>query len=330
MRTERFSFEGRPTFERIAMGMLIVGAVTGALLIPVGAFSLIRLPVTISLVCAAALLGATNLRNDDDTLPLGLRAFAVFSAAVIGYCCQSATVLMVGLGAVMGLALVGFGSNARRAVGVAAGVLGTFWASAVIPQVVKLAKGVPPELVEGTLSGLILGLAMVANHVRVHPDATSARLWSVGGDVGARLQKTWTRCRESLNGAEPKARREVLALLEQSSREAEKLAGQLHTLDTRLISADRKDAEVQLGLLKVDAEAATDATVRAQLGSAAASLSDSLEALDAMQRKRERLGAELRLKLATLERAALALEAAQGEPAELRSLVLRLSQPSAA
>ena len=85
-----------------------------------------------------------------------------------------------------------------------------------------------------------------------------------------------------------------------------------------------------MALLKNDVAQSTDAMARARLSSAVASLSDSLEALDAMERKRERLGAELKLKLATLERAALALETAQGEPAELRTLVLRLSQPAAA
>ncbi len=101
----------------------------------------------------------------------------------------------------------------------------------------------------------------------------------------------------------------------------------LESLDGRLRAADPSDAKAQFTQLKADLAAATDSTTRERLQSAANALSDSLEQLQTLERKRERFSAELKLKLATLERAALALETAQGAPDELKTLVLRLSAP---
>ena len=333
MRTDQLSFEERPMFERIVTGLIGIGAIIGVVAIPLEAMRSIGAPAMLSVVTAAALLGASSLRGRDDTLTLGLRVFGVFAAALIGYCFDSLTAMVVAMGAVAGLALAGtqHTSGSRQMMGILWGVLGSLWALWAVPALGRTVPGLPipmRSVAAGVMSGIFLGAGLVLIHVRAHADAVTARLKKVGGESGARLQRTWDRCHQSLRAAPASARREVLTLLEINACEAERLAGQLVIIDARLLAADRKDAELQVGLLKNDVAQATDALTRSRLSSAVASLSDSLEALDAMERKRERLGAELKLKLAILERAALALETAQGEPAELKTLVLRLSQPA--
>ena len=222
---------------------------------------------------------------------------------------------------------------ARKAAGAAGGAVGAAWALALLPRLDAVMLGLPfaaGGVVEGLAAGVFFATGLLALHVRVHPDGLTAQLEEVAGETGAHLRRVWGRCHAALAPAPVGERREVLRLLEAGVREAQRLTATLNTLDARLLAADRKDAEAQIAALRADAAGATDATARHQLLNAAGSLSDSLEALDALERKRERLGADLRLKLATLDRAAMALEGAQGEPGELRTLALRLAQPASA
>ena len=334
MRTDRLSFEEQPRFERVITGLVGTGAVIGMSLIPFHDLWPVGHPLSLAVITACALLGAKSLRGSQAGVSAGMRTVAVFAAGAIGLCLESVSAMVVAMGAVAGLALVGEGaSNRRQAIGLVAGIAGPLWAMWAVPAVLRLVPDLPQparSVAGGVLSAVFFGAGLALIHVHLHADAVSARLKKVGGETGVRLQRLWERCYASLLRAPGEARREVLGLLETNAREAERLAGLLVTLDARLLAADRTDAESQVAQLKSEAVATTDAITRARLSSAAVSLSDSLEALDALERKRERLGAELKLKLATLERAALALETAQGEPAELKTLVLRLTQSAAA
>ena len=334
MRTERLSFEGRPLFERIATGLLCLGASTGVLLLPLGIGGApARWPAPLCLVLAAALLAAKTLRGRDDTLPVAWRVGLVGSSAVLAVSFHSAAVLALSLGAFTGLAMAGdrTASGARRAVGLAAGALASAWALLTMPALMRALPDVGEPLqgiLVGAAAALLFGVGLLLLHVRVHVDAVAARLARVEGELGGRLQQVWSRCHRALREAPTGQRRQVLRLISADAAEAGRLAGVLATLEVRLQAAARTDAQSQRALILCDAAATSDATTRARLTSAAASLSDTLEALDSLGRRRERLGADVRLKLATLERAAMALETAQGEPAELQSLVLRLSQPA--
>jgi hypothetical protein len=334
MRTDQLTFEEQPVFERVVTGLLGVGAIVGVLAIPFWGKADVGGATTIAVVTAVALVAASTLRGKDDTLPFWLRVFGVFAATMVGFCCESLAAWVVAMGATLGFAMAGTraAAGSRQLLGIAAGVGGALWALWAVPALIRLAPGMPVPLrlvAEGVLSGVFVGGALGLLHVRVHADAIGARLKKVSGETGSRLQRVWDRCHQSLRSVPASSRREVLTLLEVNAREAERLVGQLANIDARLVAADRKDAEAQVALLKSDVAQSTDAMTRERLSSAVASLSDSLEALDAMERKRERMGAELKLKLATLERAALALETAQGEPAELKTVVLRLTQSAA-
>lgn len=335
MRTDQLSFEGQDVFERVVTGLIGIGAATGVLLVPfTEGFSFSGPALTVAMVGGFALLFASQLRGSDSPVPLGLRVLGVFAAAMVGVCLQSVTAMVLAMAGFAGVVLgaEAGGSGRRHLLGMLAGAVGATWALWAIPALERLVPGLPMpvrSVLTGALSGLFLGGGLLLLHVRVHADAVAARLRKVTGETGVRLQRTWDRCHRSLLPAAPSTRREVLALLEVNAREAERLASQLTAIDARLVAADRKDAESQVASLRADVAQATDAMTRERLQSAVASISDSLEALDAMERKRERMGAELKLKLATLERAALALESAQGEPAEIKTLMLRLSAPPA-
>ena len=333
MRTDQLSLDEQPAFERLAAGLILIGAAVGVLAIPFAGVTGVSSPAVVAVVIAIAVLGASSLRGNEQTLGRGTRVLAVCAAALIGGCFDSVTAMAVAMGAAGGLAIAGTADGARPQVGVAAGVLGTLWALWAVPAVSRLFPQLPLPLRsvgEGVLTGIFFGAGLLLLHLRVHADAVSARLERVGGETGVRLERLWGRCGRALRLAPSAARREVLGLLEGQVREAERLAGHLLTTSARLVAADRHEAQAQVQTLRDEVSRTTDGVTRARLAGAVASLSDSLEALDQMERKRERLDAELKLKLATLERAALALETAQGEPAELKTLVLRLSQPAAA
>lgn len=322
MRTDRLTFDDRATFERTAFALTGLGLVGGGVGAALGR-SWLDAPLMVCGLAAVALAAASTLRGKDDGLGFAPRLGLLVAAALVGQAFGHLTAMAVALGACAGLALAG----PRRLLGLVAGTAGAAWVLAVMPQLDAVwgrwplgARG----LAVGMAVGILFAVPLLAAHVRVHADALSARL------SDERLAKLWARIHAALAAAPSADRRALLGLLSSGVRRADERAGALRALDARLTVVGRKDAEDQLAQLKTDIADATDPTARARLEGAASSLADSLEALDGLQRKRERLEAELRLNVATLERAALSLETAQGEAGELRAVALRLQHEAAA
>lgn len=323
MPTDRLTLEQRPAFERTALVLMGMGLLAGATASLYGP-RFLNAPSLLTGVALVALLAPRALRGDDDVLPTPVRMLFLGLAAAMGVGFNSLAALALALGGFAGLSLAGTAaaSARRRLTGAAAGAAGIAWGLAVLPSVLAQPLPAPGRaVVAGVAAGLFAGMGMLGLHVKVHADALMARLQD------ERLKKAWGRCHAALRGAPPAEKQDLLRLLRPGVEKAGRLTEDLQRLDARLAVVDRKDAEAQVAALKADAAAAGDATARQQLQHAAASLGDSLEALDALERKRERLDADLRLELATLERAALSLESAQGA-VELRALAIRLTAPS--
>ncbi len=326
MRTDRLALVERAVFERMALAFAGIGAAAGTAAVAAGT-KWVTAPLLTCGIATVGLLAASTLRGRDDTLAFPARLLLLGAALVVGFATEGTVGVVLALGAFTGLAMAGPAPGWKRAVGFGAGAAGTAWALAVLPRLEAMWGGWPVvarAIALGTAAGVLFGVPLLALHVRVHPDALAARL------TDERLQRLWARVHAALAGAPRAVRGELLAVLGRTVGSAAQRSETLAVLDARLRAADRKDAEAQLAQLKADADAATDATARQRLTSAAASLGDSLEALDTLDRKRERLEAEVRLSLAVLERSAMAIETAQGAPDELRAVALRLQQQDAA
>ena len=331
--SSRLGIEERPLFEKVLLRVSAIGAIAGVFSLPFTRLMLLTdWAMVFGGVVTVVLLGASSLRGRDDTLPLQTRALCVVLAGVIGLCFGSVPAALIALGALTGLAMAGPRTAPPRQhlVGAIGGALGVGWGLWIVPEMLRVFQAFPiPALAIGAsaISAMLFGLGLVAPQLRLDIDALSARLRTLGSESGQRLRRTWDRCHQALRRAPAQARAEVIRLLDTMVREAELMLTRIDNLDARLGAANPADAQAQLAELKAEVATTSDTLTRKRLQSAAGSLSDSLEHLQTLERKRERFGAELKLRLVTLERAALALEAAQGEPEELKALVLRLRAP---
>ncbi len=330
--SSRISIEDRAQFEAVTGRVVGLGTGFAVLWAPFRQDPASTWLPVLATLAVGTLLAASSLRGRDDTLPLVTRVLFGVVAAAIGLCLDSLGAAVVAVGALTGLAMAGPPGTAstRQLAGAAGGALGAGWALAIIPAVLPQLHGLPRTaagLVSAVAAAVLFALGLLAPHLRLHADALSAKLEALQSEAGKRLHRTWVRCHQALRRAPASDRSQLLRLLDGMVREAERMLASAQTLGERLTTANPTDAQAQLAELKADVAAATDPLTRDRLQSAASSLSDSLEHLQTLERKRERFAAELKLKLATLERAALALEAAQGEPSELRTLALRLTAP---
>jgi hypothetical protein len=326
----RLSLSNRVGFEAAALRVTLLGAFAGVLSAPLahdfGALS----PAILGGVVGVTTLFAGLLRGAAAVQSKGVRVLGALMAATCGFCLVSIPAAVV-----LGAAAAGFvhagpagTPTGRQLAGAGGAAAGAGWALWLMPQLLKLLHGLPQVPIAIGLSAaaaMLFALGLVAPHVQLDADEISARLRALAGDSGERLRKTWARCTANLVRAPSGARAELRPMLARLVTEAEQMLRSASNLDTRLKAANPADAEAQLQQLKLELGAATDSLTRERLQSAATSLSDSLEHLQTLTRKRERFGAELKLKLATLERAALSLETAQGEPEELHTLALRLT-----
>lgn len=322
----RISIDDRLFFERIVTRLVVIGAVAGTFFVPL-AHELATWPLVLGSVVSVALFGAGPLRGRDDTLELRTRVLGFLVAGFAGFWFSAVPVAVLAVGGLAGLSLA---PTERRLFGAVGGLVGVGWALWLMPELDRLFAGAHPgvRMVGATVAGsAVFALGLLVSHLRLHVDALSARLERRGSESGRWLNRTWVRCHRALEQAPARLRGELIHLLDSGVREAERMLSTLETLERRLSAANPADATAQLTQLKVDIAESKDSTTRERLQGAAASLSDGLEHFQTLERRRERFAAELKLKLATLERAALGLETAQGEPEELRSVVLRLTAP---
>lgn len=190
--------------------------------------------------------------------------------------------------------------------------------------------------VSGAIVGLFVGLSSVAAHLALSSDPVEARceelLPRLSGDFHTLAQRAlslYRQCGQSLAQLprEP-AREEMARTLARMTRDAVELASEWAGVEAQLEERAQSELQSEQDELLRAAKASTDAIARAQLESAAASLSEELERLGELKQRRERILARLRAQVAQLDRARVALLSlrsghAQMKAAELSALARR-------
>ncbi len=275
------------------------------------------------------LVGLPLLLNIPDLLqvpfPLAEAAMGALAATVVG--------------------MLGMPWNPRPAQ-IAAGALG---AGALVPVGLYVKQVMDARLFDGRweMLGSVVGLTTVAlfwgvgtlgSHVVVHGDEVEARgveletrLTGETHGLVSRALALYRQCREAARKLAPGAgRTELLGVLEKMMREALTQAQAHADLETQLQAVVHQDVDAQVKELRARAAAASDPVARKQLELAASSLGEELNRLDMLERKRERLLAQLHAQVALLERARVSLVGMQGgdaaaKGAQAAQLARRLS-----
>ena len=221
-----------------------------------------------------------------------------------------------------------------RAAQIAAGALG---AGALVPLGLYVKQVMDARLFDGRweMLGSVVGLTTVAlfwgvgtlgAHVVVHADEVEARgveletrLTGETQGLVSRALALYRQCREAARKLAPGAgRTELLGVLEKMTREALTQAQAHAELETQLQAVVHQDVDTQVKELRARAAATSDSVARRQLELAASSLGEELNRLDTLERKRERLLAQLHAQVALLERARVSLVGIQGGDASAK------------
>ena len=208
---------------------------------------------------------------------------------------------------------------------------GAVGAGALVPVGLYVKAVMEARLFEGHLGPLstMLGLTtvalfwavgMLATHVRVHANAVEARgsaletqLTGEAQGLVSRAGVLYQECRrEAGRLAAGPGRTELLGVLEKMAREVFSLAETHAGLEAQLHAVKQGDVDAQVKELRAKAAATTDAVARRQLELAASSLGEELNHLDLLDRKRERLLAQLHAQVALLERARVSMVGVRG------------------
>ncbi|ATB34891.1 hypothetical protein CYFUS_000298 [Cystobacter fuscus] len=217
---------------------------------------------------------------------------------------------------------------ARRPYGVLAGMVG---AGALVPlgmyvkavldaRLFSPRPGMVSALVGLTVVALFWGVGRLASYVRVHGNKIEARGAALEGQLTGEAQglvmrtvKLHKECRREVGRMEAgPGRKELTGVLDKLATGVFTLAEEYAELLARLQGARAADVSTQVQELRAKAAAATDAVARRQLELAASSLGEELNHLDVLDRKRERLLAQLHAQVALVERARVSLVGARG------------------
>ena len=82
--SNRITIEDRPRFEAVASRLMVAGAITGALFVPLSCAPLAVWPVALGLISIAALLGPRIFCGKGEFLPLSVRIGALALSIVVG------------------------------------------------------------------------------------------------------------------------------------------------------------------------------------------------------------------------------------------------------
>lgn len=239
------------------------------------------------------------------------------------------TLEKVCIGALAAAAVAGLGTAWRpRPLQVLAGALG---AGALLPLGLYVKTVMDARLFDGRLEplGALVGLTTVAlfwsvgllaTHVRVHASAVEARGTSLETQLAGEAQGLVTRARVLYQQCQKETQRltagpgrsELQGVLEKMAREVFSLAETHAGLEAQLHAVQQGNVDAQVQELRAKAAATTDAVARRQLELAASSLGEELNHLDLLERKRERLMAQLHAQVALLERARVSLVGVRG------------------
>lgn len=178
----------------------------------------------------------------------------------------------------------------------------------------------PSALLGYTVVALFWSVGLLAAHIRVHTSpvvAQGARLEKqLAGEAQslvARAMVLYSQCqKEAARATAGRGRTELLGVLERMAREVFSQAEEHAGLEAQIHAVRQGDVDTQVRELRAKAAAATDAVARRQLELAASSLGEELNRVDLLERKRERLLAQLHAQVALLERARVSLVGVQG------------------
>lgn len=174
----------------------------------------------------------------------------------------------------------------------------------------------------GAVAGLFWSMGTLLSHVQVHGDAVQAqgtalqaRLAGEGQELVAQALRLYQQCREAAR-ALGAGQAELMGALEKMAREAFALAESHAGLEGQLASVERGEVDGKVKALRERAATTEDAVARKQLELAASSLGEELNRLDTLQKRKERLVAQLHAQVALLERARVSLVGAQSAEAK--------------
>ena len=167
---------------------------------------------------------------------------------------------------------------------------------------------------------LFWSVGRLAAHVEVYTSAVeargmplAARLTGESRELVSRTCTLFQECRaETARLPSGAGRRELESVLTSLALGVFQHAEAHERLEAQLRGARQRDVDAQVLALRAKAAATTDAVARRQLELAASSLGEELNQLDLLERKRERLLAQLHAQVAMLERTRVSLVAVRG------------------
>ncbi|WP_338872196.1 hypothetical protein [Myxococcus stipitatus] len=277
-------------------------------------------------VVAAALAAAKPAKG----YGLGLRA-ALTVLPVFPFFFAAPSPLPQSVAGCIAAALVAWLGHGREGAGSSTAVASSAAAAGVLtPLGLYVQQVMDANFLGGTgLLSLVLGYACVGlfwsigtlpSHLVLHTDAVEARgntlkdsLKGEAQELAARAVGLYQQCKAAvLRMPLSPGRQELLEVLEKMASESFSLAETHAALTAQLDSVVAHDVDAQVKELRARAAAIQDSVARRQLELAASSLGEELNHLDALNRKRERLLAQLHAQVALLERARVSFIGAQG------------------
>lgn len=198
----------------------------------------------------------------------------------------------------------------------------------------RLLGGAAPALIAYALSAsafaLFVCLGSIGAHLALRPDPVEVRceelipqLRGELQDLARRALALYRQCGAALALLPRQPAREELArTLSQMTQQAVELASEWAGVELQLDQGGQKELEAKARELEASARSSRDPIARQQLELAAQALREELSNVDQLQLRRERILAKLKVQVAILERARVALIGLRSGHAQLRSAEL--------